>query len=72
MAVKTVTAAINGVSVNLSLDESTGKYVGTLTAPSATSWGQEENKYGITVTAEDTAEIRHQRTGMTVHLVQSW
>lgn len=55
MAVKTVIAVMNGVSVTLTLNTSTGKYEGTLTAPAATSWNEENHKYGITVTAQDDA-----------------
>lgn len=55
MAVQSVVAIINGVSVTLTLNASTGKYEGTLTAPAASSWNEEDHKYGITVTATDDA-----------------
>ncbi|MBO5302402.1 MAG: hypothetical protein J6A81_09360 [Peptococcaceae bacterium] len=55
MAVQSVVAIINGVSVTLNLNASTGKYEGTLTAPAASSWNEEDHKYGITVTATDDA-----------------
>lgn len=56
MAVQTVVAIINGVSVTLTKNELTGKYEGTLTAPSTTSWNETDHKYGITVKATDDAE----------------
>jgi hypothetical protein len=55
MAIKTVQAIINGVTVTLTKNESTGKYEGTLTAPSTTSWNETDHKYGITVKATDQA-----------------
>lgn len=58
MSVQTVVAVINGVSVTLTKNASTGKYEGTLTAPTTTSWAETDHKYGITVTATDDAGNR--------------
>lgn len=46
---------LNGQEYNLVLNGSTGKYEATITAPSVTSWDEPNNKYGVTITATDTA-----------------
>lgn len=56
MAVKTVQAVINGVTTDLALNSSTGKYEKVLTAPNKSSWTINANHYyPITVKATDTA-----------------
>lgn len=40
MAVKTVQAIVNGVTTNLTLNSSTGKYEATVAAPSISSYNQ--------------------------------
>lgn len=56
MAVKTVQATINGVTVNLTLNSSTGLYEGNMTAPSKSSYNVNSGHYyPVTVKATDTA-----------------
>lgn len=55
MAVKTVTATLNGSTYTLTLNSSTGKYEATITAPSKSSYWQIDHKYPVTVTATDDA-----------------
>lgn len=55
MAVKTVQAVINGQTYDLKLNESTGKYEATITAPSKSSYPKTGHYYGVTVKAIDVA-----------------
>lgn len=55
MAVKTVKVNINGQDYSLTYNSVSGKWEGSITAPSTTSWNQSNNKYGVTVTATDEA-----------------
>ncbi|MBR3552996.1 MAG: hypothetical protein IKN72_06375 [Clostridia bacterium] len=55
MAISTVTATINGQSVTLTLNSTTGKYEATVTAPSASSYQQSGHYFPVTITATDTA-----------------
>lgn len=55
MAIRTVVATVNGQQYTLTYNASTGKYEATITAPSASSWSQDEHKYGVTLTATDVA-----------------
>lgn len=55
MAISTVKVNINGQNYDLTYNSSSGKWEATITAPSATSWDEPENKYGVTVTATDDA-----------------
>lgn len=55
MAISTVVATINGQNYTLVLNQSTGKYEATITAPGASSWSQSEHKYGVSITATDAA-----------------
>lgn len=56
MAVKTVQAIINGVTTTLTLNSSTGKYEATITAPSTSSYNNnDEHYYPVTVKATDEA-----------------
>lgn len=54
MAIKTVKASINGQSYDLTYNASTGKYEATITAPSTSSYNNnDEHYYPITLTATD-------------------
>lgn len=55
MAIKTVQATINGVPTTLTLNQSTGKYEATITAPTKSSYNQSGGYYNVTVKATDTA-----------------
>lgn len=53
MAISMVKAIINGTSYTLSLNEDTGAYETTLTAPSKSSFNQNNGFYDVSVTAYD-------------------
>lgn len=55
MAIKTVTAVINGQTYTLQKNSSTGKYEATITAPGKTSYHQTGGYYDVTVTATNEA-----------------
>lgn len=55
MAIKTVTAVINGQTYTLALNSSTGKYEATITAPGQTSYHQSGGYYNVKVTATNEA-----------------
>lgn len=55
MSVKTVQAVINGQTYNLTLNNSTGKYESTITAPATSSYSQEGHYYPVQLKAEDHA-----------------
>lgn len=55
MAISKVRVKINGVWTTLALNSSTGKYEGTITAPSATSYNLDGGYYPITVEATNDA-----------------
>ena len=56
MAVKTVQAIINGVTTTLTLNSSTGKYEATITAPSTSSYNNNDGHYyPVTIKATDDA-----------------
>lgn len=55
MAIQSVTAVINGQTVTLEYNSSTGKYEKQLTAPLGSSNSVAEGFYGVSVTATDTA-----------------
>lgn len=55
MAVQSVSAVINGQTVNLTYNSSTGNYEATVTAPSTSSYTQTGHYYPVTVTATDDA-----------------
>ena len=55
MAIKTVTATINGQTTSLTYNESTGKYEATITAPSKSSFNLDGGYYPVTIKATDTA-----------------
>ena len=55
MAVQSVSAVINGQTVNLTLNAETGKYEATVTAPTASSFPREGHYYPVSITATDDA-----------------
>lgn len=55
MAIKTVTATINGQVTTLTLNSNTGKYEATITAPSKSSYPLSGHYYPVTIKATDTA-----------------
>lgn len=55
MAINTVTATINGNTYTLNLDQTTGKYKATITAPGATSYHQPGGYYNVSVAATNDA-----------------
>lgn len=56
MAVKTVKASINGQEYNLTYDETSGSYKATITAPSKSSYNNNDGHYyPVSVTATDDA-----------------
>lgn len=56
MAVKTVQAIINGVTTTLTLNTATGKYEATVTAPSTSSYNNNDGHYyPVTIKATDQA-----------------
>lgn len=55
MAIKTVRVQINGTWTNLTLNSSTGKYEGTITAPATTSYNLSGGYYPVTVEATNDA-----------------
>lgn len=55
MAIKTAQVIVNGTTINLSYNSSTGKWEGTGTAPAKSSYNQSGHYYGVTVRATDDA-----------------
>lgn len=55
MSVKTVQAIINGQTYTLTLNNDTGKYEATVTAPAKSSYNQTGHYYPVTVKATDDA-----------------
>ena len=55
MSVKTVQAIINGQTYTLTLNNDTGKYEATVTAPAKSSYNQEGHYYPVTVKSTDDA-----------------
>lgn len=55
MSVKTVQAIINGQTYTLTLNNETGKYEATVTAPAKSSYNQSGHYYPVTVKATDDA-----------------
>jgi hypothetical protein len=55
MSIKSMNAVINGQTVTLNYNSNTGYWEASTSAPSTTSWGQTNHKYGISVTATDEA-----------------
>lgn len=55
MSVKTVQAIVNGQTYTLTLNNTTGKYEATITAPATSSYNQTGHYYGVTIKATDNA-----------------
>nr|DAY68088.1 MAG TPA: Ig-like domain protein [Caudoviricetes sp.] len=55
MSISTVKATINGQTYNLTLNNSTGKYEATVSAPASSSYNKDGHYYPVTITATDTA-----------------
>lgn len=56
MAISTVKAVINGQTITLTLNSSTGKYEATMTAPSTSSYNvNDDHYYPVKITATDAA-----------------
>ena len=74
MSVKTVQAIVNGQTVNLSYNSSTGRYEATITAPGKSSYSQSGHYYDVTVRATDdanntsTADASHSTLGSSLQL----
>lgn len=66
MAIKTVTATINGQTYTLTRNASTGKYEATITAPGKTSYNQTGGYYNVTVKATNDAGTTGTADGSTV------
>lgn len=66
MAIKTVTATINGQTYTLALNSSTGKYEATITAPGKTSYNQTGGYYNVTVKATNDAGTTGTADGATL------
>ena len=55
MSVKSIKATINGQGINLVYNSGTGYWEATTNAPSQTSWGEPDHKYGVKLEATDDA-----------------
>lgn len=55
MAISTVQAVVNGQTINLTYNSTSGKYEATVTAPSASSYPQTNHYFPVTISATDTA-----------------
>ena len=55
MSVSSVKATVDGQTVTLTYNSTTGKYEGTLTAPGTTSYNQPSHVYGVSISATDDA-----------------
>lgn len=66
MAIKTVTAVVNGQTYTLTKNSSTGKYEATITAPGKTSYHQSGGYYDVTVTATNEAGTSTSASGATL------
>lgn len=55
MSVKSAQAIVNGVTINLAYNSTSGKWEGTGTAPSKSSYTKEGHYYGVTLKAWDEA-----------------
>ena len=55
MAVQSVSAVINGQTVNLTYNAESGKYEATVTAPTGSSYPRQGHYYPVSVTATDDA-----------------
>ena len=75
MAIQTVQAIINGVTTTLTLNNQTGKYEATLTAPATSSYPKEGHYYSVQIKATDkagnavTVDDKHETLGSKLRLV---
>lgn len=75
MAIQTVQAIINGVTTTLTLNNQTGKYEATLTAPATSSYPKEGHYYPVQIKATDkagnavTVDDKHETLGSKLRLV---
>lgn len=75
MSVKTVQAIVNGQTINLTINSSTGKYEATITAPTKSSYTKEGHYYPVQIKATDdagnvtTADATHATLGESLRLV---
>ena len=75
MAIQTVQAIINGVTTTLTLNNQTGKYEATLTAPATSSYPKEGHYYPVQIKATDKAgnavavDDKHETLGSKLRLV---
>lgn len=65
MAIESVTVTVNGITYTLNYNSSSGKYEGTFTAPTTTSFGMENNAYNCVVKATDNAGNFDEKDGST-------
>lgn len=71
MAIKTVKMTFAGQQFDLTYNATTKKYEATVTAPSATSWGQENHVYPLTFTATDIAGNTKTDTSKTIRVKET-
>lgn len=71
MAVKTVKMTFAGQQFDLTYNATTKKYEATITAPSTTSWGQENHVYPLTFTATDIAGNTKTDTSKTIRVKET-
>ncbi len=71
MAIKSVKVALNGQTYDLTYNSTTKKYEATITAPSATSWGQDNHVYPLTFTAVDVAGNTKSDTSKTIRVKET-
>lgn len=55
MSISTVKAVLNGTTYNLTYNSSTGKWEASIPAPAASSYPQEDHKFGVQITATNNA-----------------
>ncbi|WP_302950945.1 Ig-like domain-containing protein [Holdemania filiformis] len=63
--------ALNGQTYDLTYNSTTKKYEATITAPSATSWGQDNHVYPLTFTAVDVAGNTKSDTSKTIRVKET-
>lgn len=65
MAIESVVVTVNGQTYTLTYNSTSGKYEGTFTAPTTTSFGMENNAYNCVVRATDDAGNYDEKDGAT-------
>lgn len=71
MAIKSVKVTLNGQSYDLTYNSTSKKYEATITAPSETSWGQNNHVYPLTFTAADVAGNTKSDTSKTIRVKET-